>query len=212
MYVMEFEEIVLEELIKLCGNETARKVIDTYGSVIRFLQDNHDSAKVQAERYYREYNAGTSAEDWLQHIRKTREKYGRLETSAIERKPTLRNTPAPIRRPKAGNILSSYYRVASKGMIVDSKPNANQGSKPRRVGTGREIAASMIVGQTLVNKVSSLPIGTKASNHVSKKTVQETKDRWKRHDSHTGQFLDKKEDSNYQPNRKSPRGKRRSKD
>ncbi|MCD1258398.1 hypothetical protein B5M42_006025 [Paenibacillus athensensis] len=70
-----FEEIILRHLHNLCGKELAERIMNVYLPVIRELQDDHDAAKVQAERIYKAHKDGIRPEAWIEHIRKTRQKY-----------------------------------------------------------------------------------------------------------------------------------------
>lgn len=112
-----FEEIILDHLKKLCGDKIAQKIMDTYLPVMRELQDDHDSAKIQAERFYKAYNDGIEPRKWIDHIHKTRRKYGKMPD---EEKKTVRGPKISTYDPVAA---AAERRARAQARAKTIKPN-----------------------------------------------------------------------------------------
>lgn len=119
----EFEEIIVERLIERMGvqPEQARTIVNTYLPVIRLLDDQHDSAAIQAERYYRAFQNQVNPQRWVKHIQQTRVKYSTKHMQDRELK-TQRTPSKPSR-------VASRNREAAKKLgssLVRAKPSKSK--------------------------------------------------------------------------------------
>lgn len=72
-----FEEIIIEKMIEYqgCRPEEARNIILKYLPVIRLIDDDHDSARNQARRYYDAFQKGIDPGLWIKKIHRVQHAY-----------------------------------------------------------------------------------------------------------------------------------------
>jgi hypothetical protein len=73
----EFEKMIVAKLVEYhgCQHNEANTIVQKYLPVIRLLDDNHDSARIQAERYFSAYDKGTDPDQWVTKILQYREAF-----------------------------------------------------------------------------------------------------------------------------------------
>ncbi|OMF73012.1 hypothetical protein BK142_19270 [Paenibacillus glucanolyticus] len=65
-----FEKLIIEKLIDFgISRLEADEIVLKYLPVIHALNDTHDSARIQAERYYNAHQNNVNPTDWLEKIR-----------------------------------------------------------------------------------------------------------------------------------------------
>jgi|GEM_PF-3493531 len=137
-----FEEIILRHLQGWCNDELAGNIMSTYLPVIRELQDDHDGAKVQAEKIYQAYKDGIRPQDWIDHIRKTRQKYKNMLTAPATRLPQDNITitvlygnankirrSAPVGAPHARRKTAPLAVIEVQAAAKSTKPQATRSKK-----------------------------------------------------------------------------------
>ncbi|MFC5649493.1 hypothetical protein ACFPYJ_10180 [Paenibacillus solisilvae] len=72
-----FEKMIVSKLVEYhgCQPDEANAIVQKYLPVIRLLDDNHDSARIQAERYFSAYKQGTDPGQWVSKILQYREAF-----------------------------------------------------------------------------------------------------------------------------------------
>lgn len=119
-----FEDILLKSVAEKCGDkEKAIKIINTYLPVIRALHDNHDSSRIQAERYIKAYEANIDPKLWIEHINKTRKKYSRKSSITTDVHGENQSNEVVTVSVRAANPW--LHRRAYKGRSRRVKPRVN---------------------------------------------------------------------------------------
>lgn len=74
----KFEEMIVNEMVNNfeISNKEAILIVSTYLPVICLLNDNHDSVRIQSERYFKAYMDNISPDDWIDKIYKLRTQKG----------------------------------------------------------------------------------------------------------------------------------------
>lgn len=126
----EYENIIVHEMESLgVLNYKATEIVNKYLPVIRELNDTHDSARIQAERYIEAYKKEIDPDVWLNKINKIR---GTLPaTNNKPKKSPARlvkqnNTPITIHLEDLENIASSS-RASSYNDVLELITNQQSG-------------------------------------------------------------------------------------
>lgn len=110
----EYEHIIVHEMESLgLLNYKATEIVHKYLPVIRELNDTHDSARIQAERYIEAYNKEIDPDIWLNKINKIR---GTLPATNNKRK----KSPAPLHENKK---VRNVARAANYNEVLELVTN-----------------------------------------------------------------------------------------
>jgi hypothetical protein len=149
-----FEEIIIEKLVRFHGynEDIARTIIFRYLPVIRLINDHHDSARIQAERYHEAHIKDFDPKIWIEkihHLRKT-------HNDTVNIKNQITSDPKPTERDLI-QMLKGMDPREVRNVLNMYSPSKKSRSSEGQVQIFSTKSSTIVAARHLVSKANLLP-------------------------------------------------------